>query len=388
MDGQPDPFEVFYQKHFRWVIHRAALMVGEREAEDVAQDVFLSAAQAFARGDFDISTSAWAWLQTSTLRASRDHLRRVLREQPAAQEEDIKPMDETMRGDPERALWVQQQWDELLELLHTLPAERRLVWVLSEIDQMSLATIAEALELPLGTATTRLRLAHEDLDAALARKHAEEKWKQRKSGAILLLPLSAEALLRSLKTLPLPEVPADAPLRVWKRIQEKLARPEEEEGSAPSPGVPPPPLPGAIGPRLKSEASRSTAIVLGTVVGVLAAAALADTHAGRRVTVDPPREQAASTPLVVAPPAVVASAVIAPAASASSPPAPPGPVSTPLAEQVLVEAIVKALDPSDPDLKEALHLLELYGRRYPKSRTYTETIGRMRREAQRLARQK
>src|SRR6185436_284226 len=106
MDQSPDPFDEFYRKHTWWVIHTAGRIVGTRDAEDVAQEVFVRLALAYERGQFDISKPALPYLRTATFWAARDHLRRLHGERPADHDEEIDPMDETLHGDPERVLAV------------------------------------------------------------------------------------------------------------------------------------------------------------------------------------------------------------------------------------------------------------------------------------------
>src|SRR5262245_20772365 len=125
MDRNTDSFNSFYQRHVSWVAHRAALHVDENNAKDVAQEVLLRAFLAHARGEFDLSAPAWAWLSITTRHVARDVRRRLLRERMATQNEDIDTMDETLGGDPDRVLVARQQWDELLGLLDDLPPERR-----------------------------------------------------------------------------------------------------------------------------------------------------------------------------------------------------------------------------------------------------------------------
>jgi RNA polymerase sigma-70 factor, ECF subfamily len=388
MDRQTDPFEVFYYKHVQWVAHRAALEVGASNAKDVTQEVFLNVFLAHARGEFDLSAPAWAWLAKATRWAARDLRRRLVREPLAAQDEVIKPMDETVRGDPDRALAVSQKWDELLELLDTLSPERRTVWVMAELDKMKLEEIAEELGFQLGTVATRLRLARADFEAALSRKRAEEKRKLGRADSLLLLPLTAEAIVRTARTLPVPELPASTSERIWRGIQDELARRGADPGgiSFDYGGFGPKPSPRALGPRLKSEASHFAAIVLGTVVGLLAAMMLADTHGARHVSFEPPREQVAPTPALVVPPSVADSASAAPIGSTPSPPASSSDPEVP--EQTLVEEAQKALRPPDSNPEKALRLLDLYARKYPQSRRFLDEIARLRREARSLAEKK
>ncbi|MGE3633430.1 MAG: RNA polymerase sigma factor, partial [Sandaracinaceae bacterium] len=64
---------------------------------------------------------------------------------------------------------------ELLHrLLSTLDEERRAVFILAELEQMSAPEIADALDLKLNTVYSRLRVARQKFDEALARHRARE----------------------------------------------------------------------------------------------------------------------------------------------------------------------------------------------------------------------
>src|SRR5262245_35864807 len=128
MDRDPDPFDEFYRKHTWWVVHSAGRIVGKRDAEDVAQEGFVRLSLAYEQGQFDISKPALPYLRMATFWAARDHLRSLHGEGLMAQDEEIDPMDETLRGDPNRALAVRRAWDELDALLEAIPPERRIVW--------------------------------------------------------------------------------------------------------------------------------------------------------------------------------------------------------------------------------------------------------------------
>lgn len=388
MDRTTDPFQVFYQQHVSWVAHRAALDVGENNAKDVAQEVLLRAYLAHARGEFDLSVPARAWLSITTRHVARDVRRRLLRERMAAQNEDIDTMDETLGGDPDRALVARRQWDELLELLDDLPPERRKVWVMTEYDKMSLADIAGELELPLGTVATRLRLARADLDAALRHKRAERK--PSKASALLLLPLSAEAIGRTARSLPVPELPASTSEEIWRGIQDELHRRRTNPGgvAVDNGGSAPEPPPRRRNERLKLAASHFAAMVVGLVFGLFASIGPADTPGGRRASADPPQEHVAPTPVPVALPRPVV-ADSSDAVPTESAPIPPTSASDPeIAEQSLIDDAWQALRPPAPDPKKALRILDLYGWKYPHSTRFSDEISRLRREAERLAKKK
>lgn len=63
----------------------------------------------------------------------------------------------------------------LMQALDELELERRAVFVMHELDGQAVPEIAAALEIPLGTAYSRLRLAREDMTAAVRRFRAQEE---------------------------------------------------------------------------------------------------------------------------------------------------------------------------------------------------------------------
>jgi RNA polymerase sigma-70 factor (ECF subfamily) len=62
----------------------------------------------------------------------------------------------------------------LYELLDKLDAGKREVFVLAEIEQLAAPQIAEALGINLNTVYSRLRLARETFNQALARHHVRD----------------------------------------------------------------------------------------------------------------------------------------------------------------------------------------------------------------------
>src|SRR5262249_318306 len=154
----------------------------------------------------------------ATYTTARDHLRPLLREQPAAHDdEEINPMDERLEADPERALVVCQQRAELDGVLATLPTKLRIVWMMSELDEMKFGEIAEVLEITPNAVNKRLRRARADVEVAVARRRAAEKRKLHGAGALLLLPLGADAIGRMARSLPIPDVPDETRDRLWRR---------------------------------------------------------------------------------------------------------------------------------------------------------------------------
>jgi len=72
---------------------------------------------------------------------------------------------------------VQQNDDMqlLVQLLNGLDEAKREAFVLAELEQMTVPEIAQALEIPLNTAYSRLRTARQLFEQAFARHSAREK---------------------------------------------------------------------------------------------------------------------------------------------------------------------------------------------------------------------
>jgi RNA polymerase sigma-70 factor (ECF subfamily) len=85
---------------------------------------------------------------------------------------------EVARSSPERDLEVQQAMSLLDRLLEQLPLSLRLVFVLAEIEELSLADIAKLEDIPQGTAASRLRRARELFQAELERVESRERFIQ------------------------------------------------------------------------------------------------------------------------------------------------------------------------------------------------------------------
>jgi RNA polymerase sigma-70 factor, ECF subfamily len=140
----------------------------EDVADDATQRVFLVASQRL--GDIQVGCEKAFLFNTAVRVASserRTHARRreVLRGDDAPETQDSAPAaDELLDRERARAL--------LEELLEELAMELRAVFVLFELEGLTMAEIAKTVEVPEGTVASRLRRARQEFQAALKRYKA------------------------------------------------------------------------------------------------------------------------------------------------------------------------------------------------------------------------
>ena len=141
--------------------------VSEADADDAAQRVFLVLSRKL--GDVEVGRELPFLIRTATFVASE--MRRTVRRR---RESDEPPPD--LLGPPAQQPDVAMERREALArldaLLERLDESLRSVFVLHEIEEMTMAEIAEALGVPPGTVASRLRRAREELESLCERGEA------------------------------------------------------------------------------------------------------------------------------------------------------------------------------------------------------------------------
>jgi RNA polymerase sigma-70 factor, ECF subfamily len=165
-------FEAMYREHFRFV-WRSVRRLGIAPAfvDDVVQETFLVVHRKLA--DFEGRSSTKTWLYGIVRRVIADH-RRSLRRKPAfadGSSEIARASDSTRLG-PDGSAEQAEKVRLLHRLLEQLDDEKREVFVLTELEGMTLAEISEALDVNPNTISSRLRAARHQFEEALARATA------------------------------------------------------------------------------------------------------------------------------------------------------------------------------------------------------------------------
>jgi RNA polymerase sigma-70 factor (ECF subfamily) len=146
------------------------LGLSDDAADDAAQQVFIVASRKL---DVIAAGSERSFLLGTAIRVASDIRRASLRRREVGSEEADDPADPGPRADE---LLDRERARQLLdEALAGMTLEHRSVFVLFEIEELTMAEIAKLLTLPAGTVASRLRRAREEYDVAVNRLTVRER---------------------------------------------------------------------------------------------------------------------------------------------------------------------------------------------------------------------
>jgi RNA polymerase sigma-70 factor (ECF subfamily) len=170
---RPLDFAAVYEQHFAFV-WRVARRLGVPEAalDDVCQDVFVIVHRRL--GEFEGRSSLKTWVYGILHNVVLTWRRTSRRKDPARAEIDPDLLLDTANG-PHEAASGAQAARIAHAMLATLGDEKRTIFVLVELEGMSVPEAAEATGANLNTAYARLRAARAEFAAAVARFQARER---------------------------------------------------------------------------------------------------------------------------------------------------------------------------------------------------------------------
>jgi RNA polymerase sigma-70 factor, ECF subfamily len=158
-------FEAHYPSMWR-LLRR--LGVPPAQLDDATQEVFWVAARRLS----DIAPGReHSFLYGVALRVAAGELRRQKTAMPLAEVEQV-PLMVDHRPSPEEQLAERQARQLLDDVLQRMPIDLRTVFVLFELEGLEVRQIAEIEEIPVGTASSRLRRAREEFSAITRRVRA------------------------------------------------------------------------------------------------------------------------------------------------------------------------------------------------------------------------
>jgi RNA polymerase sigma-70 factor (ECF subfamily) len=159
--------ESVYRQHFKavWRLLRR-LGVPAAQLDDAAQDVFLVVQRKLDR--LRPGAAVQSWVFAITVRVASEYRRRGARRRTELLDEAIA---DGAPG-PARLHELHESVQLLHEVLGDLDEDKRAVYVLCELEQLSVPEIAEVLGANLNTVYSRLRSARKQFAASLQRRRA------------------------------------------------------------------------------------------------------------------------------------------------------------------------------------------------------------------------
>jgi RNA polymerase sigma-70 factor, ECF subfamily len=162
----PPGIAAVYEEHFRYV-WRCLRSLGVREAslDDALQDVFLVVQRRLV--EFDGRVELRTWLYAIALRVAHKYWSRAHKD--SARQADELVESPAPSADLEQGAEQKQRLELARAALSALDDDKRTVFVLARIEQMSAPEIAEVVGIPLNTVYSRLRAAREAFEAEVRR---------------------------------------------------------------------------------------------------------------------------------------------------------------------------------------------------------------------------
>lgn len=167
-------FRFVYDHYFDfvWTCTRR-LGVPMDAVDDVVQEIFIVVHGRLHTLEQPASLRSWlygvvrrtvsTYHRARNTRTAREHSAPSLDSSPSAMQPS--PLDLAVLSDELKLLW---------RLLGEMDARKREVLILAELEEMTMPEIAEAIEIPLNTAYSRLRAARHEFNAAFLRYRAQK----------------------------------------------------------------------------------------------------------------------------------------------------------------------------------------------------------------------
>ncbi len=140
--------------------------------DDAAQDVFVVVHRRLA--DFEGRSTVRTWLFGIAMRVAREHARKSARrglqvtlDVELADRNSMSPHEIIQRANAARILE---------RALNSMDETLRIIFVLAELEEFTAVEIGQALDMNPNTVSTRLRKARWELEKALHRMQAHERW--------------------------------------------------------------------------------------------------------------------------------------------------------------------------------------------------------------------
>jgi RNA polymerase sigma-70 factor (ECF subfamily) len=169
-------FEAVYESMVDYVWNVVCRMgVPQADAEDVVQEVFVTVYRRL--GEFEGRAQLKTWVFTIAVHLVQHYVRTHARkpgDRASAKGTEIQALVDQQENGPVHAVERRERYDALDRVLGQLDEGKRLVFVLAELEQLTLVEIGEIVGANPNTVATRLRAARQAFEKALARFQTRE----------------------------------------------------------------------------------------------------------------------------------------------------------------------------------------------------------------------
>jgi RNA polymerase sigma-70 factor (ECF subfamily) len=149
------------------------------DSDDGAQEVFMVASRKLS---LVIEGSEKRFLFATALRVASTRRRGLKRRREESHswlgEEESEPERERSEPGPERLAELARARHELDQIMDGMKPEQRVVFALYELEELSVPEIAQLIDVPVGTVSSRLRGAREEFESSLRRLRAREQFQE------------------------------------------------------------------------------------------------------------------------------------------------------------------------------------------------------------------
>jgi len=180
-EARPSPvdFDTIYDQYFSFVWRMARRMGVRNDAlDDICQEVFVVVHRRM--GEFEGRSSLKTWIFGILHNIVLVHLRTLGRKSPAHRSAAPLVDPETLvdaAAGPYEQLSNAEASVIAQKILDQLDEDKRTVLVLVELEEMSVAEVAEAMATNVNTTHARLRAARKQFTQAVTRYRAREQWR-------------------------------------------------------------------------------------------------------------------------------------------------------------------------------------------------------------------
>lgn len=166
--NEPFDFDEAFRTHFGYVWNSLRrLGVRDADLEDLTHDVFVTVHR--KRDHFDASRPLKPWLFGIAANTASDYRRKASHRRERI-DDTVEAVDSSPRADD--ALEDRQRKELVTQAIGSVDDSRVAVFLMHDVDGLPMPDIAAALEIPLNTGYSRLRLAREEFAAAVKRLRA------------------------------------------------------------------------------------------------------------------------------------------------------------------------------------------------------------------------